>query len=124
MERGSDKHSPRLDDQMAHETSSLSTGAPVEARAQEWRTQEGAADGEPEVDAVLTHSEVEERSDIARFLELSAFPADRGTLLSVAERNQAPDAVLHRLQSLPEGQGFENVQQVWEALGGGRESRV
>lgn len=35
MERKSEKHNPRLDDEMKHETESLVRGAPVEARAEE-----------------------------------------------------------------------------------------
>ena len=41
MERGSDKHSPRLDDELDHETRSLQQGAPVESRVEEHREQEG-----------------------------------------------------------------------------------
>ena len=47
MERKSEKHNPRLDDEMKHETESLVRGAPVEARAEEFREQEGPADDEP-----------------------------------------------------------------------------
>ena len=32
MERGSDVHNPRLDDEMEHETESLTRGVPIEAR--------------------------------------------------------------------------------------------
>jgi hypothetical protein len=41
VERGSDKHGPRLDDQMEHDVRPLLQGAPVEARATEAREQEG-----------------------------------------------------------------------------------
>ena len=32
MERGSDKHSPKVDDQLAHENADLTHGAPLQAR--------------------------------------------------------------------------------------------
>ena len=47
MERGSDKHSPRIDDEMHHEVRSLEQGAPVEARVEEFREQEGPGDDQP-----------------------------------------------------------------------------
>jgi hypothetical protein len=37
--------------------------------------------------------------------------------------NQAPDEVPGRLRALPAGRAFENVQDVWSALGGTVEYR-
>ena len=39
MERGSDKHSPRVDEELEHETRSLEQGAPIESRVEEYREQ-------------------------------------------------------------------------------------
>jgi hypothetical protein len=47
-QRDSNKHSPRLDDELKKEVASLVEGAPAEAHRQEWREQEGAADDERE----------------------------------------------------------------------------
>jgi len=47
MERGSDKHGSRLDEEMERETESITRGAPVEARVEEWREKEGPGAGEP-----------------------------------------------------------------------------
>ena len=69
-ERGSDKHGPRLDDDLHDDTRSLEQGALADARG-----------------------------------------------------NHAPEVVLERLQALPEGRTFENVQDVWAALGGTVEHR-
>ena len=44
MERGSGKHSPRIDDLMDEETQSLQRGAPVEARVEEFLEKEGPGD--------------------------------------------------------------------------------
>jgi hypothetical protein len=134
MERGSDKHAPRLDEELKHDTSSLVRGSPVESRASESREQEGPADGEPTPDAlisgdhpppnpdVLTHDEVEARTDLARHLQPSVFPADREVLVASARRMGAPDELVARLSALPEGT-FDNVEAVWEALGGRVEYR-
>ena len=136
MERGSDKHSPRIDDGLAHDTRPLTQGAPMESRADEARQQEGAADDEPTTDALLTgdlhpgqdqddlldHDEAEARSRIAAYLRPSIWPADRAALVECAQELNAPPEVLDRLQELPDGT-FTHTEAVWEALGGRVESR-
>ena len=67
--------------------------------------------------------DVEERSEIARFLGLSAFPGTRDELLAVANENQATDHVRAQLQRLPADERFENVQDVARALGLGTEEK-
>lgn len=62
-------------------------------------------------------TDTEARSEIARFLGKEVWPADRDTLLQVAQDNQATDAVLARLADLPADQQFGNVQDVAVALG-------
>jgi Protein of unknown function (DUF2795) len=127
LERGSDKHGPRVDEALEHDVRPLEQGAPIEPRVEEFREQEAAADGEPEVDAVraggrtaaaMDPAEVEARSELARSISPSVFPADREALLDSARQNQATQPVLDRLARLPQGQTFENVQAVWLALGG------
>ena len=119
MERGSDQHNPRIDDALARETDSVTHGAPVEARADEAREKE-SPDGSP----VPTDDEVHERSELARHLRPQVFPAGRAQLLQVAEEEHAPDSLLALLRLLPEGHTFDNVEMVWEALGGTRERRA
>jgi hypothetical protein len=133
LERGSDKHSPRVDEELDHETRSLQQGAPVESRVEEHREQEGPGEGQPTPDARLTGGrasaasldldDAETRADIARFLTPSVFPADREALVADAQANQAPAEVLERLQALPGGRAYENVQAIWAALGGTVEHR-
>jgi hypothetical protein len=53
MDRGSDKHSPRLDDEMEHETSSMTQGSPIESRTDEARMKEPAGDEEPTPEEVI-----------------------------------------------------------------------
>src|SRR5947209_7441666 len=136
MDRGSDKHTPRIDEELKHDTGSLVHGAPVESRADEGREQEGPGDDEPTPDALLTgeaapaqnpdtlgHDEIEARTELARHLEPSVVPADRAALLASARRLQAPAAVVERLSALPDGT-FEHMEAVWEALGGRVEFRA
>ena len=134
MPRGSDKHSPRIDDSLGHDISSLTRGAPVESRAQEARAQEAAADDEPTPDArlsgdrgmadadVLGPDELESRSLLAGYLAPTAWPADREALLAQARQGYAPDWMLDRLAALPDGT-FTHTEAVWEALGGRVEFR-
>ncbi|HEY7607324.1 MAG TPA: DUF2795 domain-containing protein [Actinomycetota bacterium] len=130
MERGSDKHSPRVDEELDHETRSLQQGAPVESRVEEHREQEGPGEDQPtpesrlhEEPASLDLDDAEARSDIARYLDPAAFPADRDALLDNAEANNAPEVVLERLQALPAGRTYERLPDVWAALGGTVEHR-
>jgi hypothetical protein len=53
MERGSDKHAPRVDDEMERETRSMTQGSPVEARSEESRMKEPPSDGEPAPEEIL-----------------------------------------------------------------------
>ena len=131
MERGSDKHSPRVDEQLDHETRSLQQGAPIESRVEEFREQEGPGEDQPTPEPRLTEGltgsldldDAEARSDIARYLDPSAFPADRDGLVANAEANNAPEAVLERLQALPAGRTYDALPNVWAGLGGTVEHR-
>lgn len=129
MERGSDKHSPRVDDALQHEIGGLMQSN-REGRAEEFREQEGPAEGEPTPDAVvrtasregpggfsLGHDDVERRSEIARHLQPSVFPARPEALVESAEAMFAPDWIVASLRTLPEGV-YDHFEAVWEALGG------
>ena len=131
MERGSDKHSPRVDEELDHETRSLQQGAPLESRVEEFREQEGPGEDQPTPESRLTRGrtgsldldDAEARSDIARYLDPSAFPADREGLVANAEANNAPEAVLERLHALPAGRTYQAMPDLWAALGGTVEHR-
>jgi hypothetical protein len=121
-----------VDDELARETEPLERGAPVEPRVEEFREQEGSADDEPVVDARLEGGrsagsmdadELEARSELARSISPSVFPAGRDALLESALRNHAAQPVLDRLARLPAERVFENPEAVWQALGGGAERR-
>jgi hypothetical protein len=133
MERGSDKHGPRLDEALEHETQGLVRGG-HDTHAEEWKSAEPSGEDQPDVDlapdgtlvggapAGMSEADVEGRSEVATYLHPHAFPAVRAMLLDEAERNQAPESILKRLRELPAGREFANVGDVWRAVRGSTES--
>lgn len=71
----------------------------------------------------LDPAEAQQRSRLATSINQTIFPADKKTLVEDARSNFADDWVVGTLERLPEGTEFENVQRVWEALGGSEEHR-
>ena len=67
--------------------------------------------------------DIERRAAIAEALGKEVWPADRDTLVAKAQEGNAPDAVLGQLRRLPDGQQFQNVQEVAAALGLGTEQQ-
>lgn len=133
MERGSDKHSPRLDEALKGETRGLSTGT-GQTHAEEWREAEPSGEDEPEVSLSpeaplyggvpdgMTGEDVAGRAELARFLDRSVFPAVRQVLIDDAEGNNAPDAILDQLRELAGGRVYANVGEIWTSLGHGVEA--
>jgi hypothetical protein len=134
IERGSDKHGPMLDDAMASEVEGLVRGGHA-THAEEWKEAEPSAEDQPDTDlepdgtltggtpAGVDSGDIEGRSELAQYLGKEVWPARRGDLLAVARDRQATDRVLAELERLPADQQFENVSDVWQALGGGREEQ-
>ncbi|MGH3715262.1 MAG: DUF2795 domain-containing protein [Micromonosporaceae bacterium] len=132
IERGSTTHGPNLDEQMKHEVQGRVQGQ-ESPRAEEWHEPEPAGEDQPEPDrlpdghtapgtpAGMTSEDVEGRSELARYLPHQTFPAERERLLTVATEHQAPDDVLGQLRELPADDTYQNVTQVWAALGHGTE---
>ncbi|HYT38542.1 MAG TPA: DUF2795 domain-containing protein [Acidimicrobiia bacterium] len=127
MERGSDKHSRLLDEALKHDTDSLRRGG-QEARSEEFREQEGPAEGEPTPDARirgggdipgsgLSLDDLNGRTELARYLEHRKFPARPDELAAHARERHAPDSVVAQLLRAPD-QLYETVSEVWAALGG------
>ena len=88
--------------------------------------QDGFAAGPPRTGAPpagMTPQGVYVRSDLARHLDRSVYPAHRGALLGALHRHQAPDALVNRVAALPSDQVYPNVQAVVQALGYGVEDR-
>jgi hypothetical protein len=122
------KHGPRQDENLEHETRGLVQGG-KSTHVEEWRDPEPAGEDQTMADRGIlpedrrgtppgmTQQDIDERSDIAQALGTGAFPGDRDSLVQVATENQATDHVLGALRRLPEGETFENMQDVARALG-------
>lgn len=130
MERESTKHGRRLDEELRHETASVVQGAPVAAQSREDRRQEDPDEGldveagtRPDVPArgPVDDEEATGRAELARVVAPARFPARRQELVEAALASGADERVLEELDSLPSGRAFENVQAIWDALGGHRE---
>lgn len=128
MERGSDKHSARMDDALGGEVEGLiRTGHDNRA---EWNSPEPSGEDQPDVDLVpdgtlaggvpdgMTERDVERRSELAQYLG-RVWPATGEQVLAVAIDNEAPEAVLSTLRHLPPGQSYANLQELWSAVSGG-----
>lgn len=124
---------PGRDEQLKHETRGLVRSG-HSTRTEEWHDPEPAGEDQPTGDVGIlpydrrsapdgmTPQDVEERSELARFLGRGAFPADRDRLLGVARSNGAPDRVLAELGGLPQGESYVNLQAVARAAGIGTET--
>jgi hypothetical protein len=135
MERGSTKHGTRLDDEMQGEVAPLTHGAPNEPRADEDRQFEPTGEEDTPPDRLdralderaspelLSQAAVEDRSELARFIPPSTFPATGPELRDAAGREHATGRVMEALEQLPPGRTFATVAEVWEAIGGETEHR-
>jgi predicted PurR-regulated permease PerM len=109
----SDKHGARMDEALKTDN---------DTKTQEFR-QEAEPVVEQRIDVpqqnpgVMDDAEADRRTELARFLDPSAFPARPTELLERAERHFAPEWVLGLLARLPD-ETYENTQQVWVASGG------
>jgi hypothetical protein len=130
MERGSDKHSARMDDAMEAEVRGMMT-AGRETRGQDWNSAEPSGEDQPDVDLVpdgtlaggvpdgMTEVDVELRSEIASSLGKECWPCDADQLLFKAAEMGATERVLNTLRELPKGREFANMQEAWTVLSGG-----
>ncbi|MCX4473293.1 DUF2795 domain-containing protein [Micromonospora sp. NBC_01655] len=130
MERGSSKHSPRVDEQMGQEVSGLVQGPGTGgSRVDEFRQPEPAGEDQPEPTTApagplrtgspqgMSSSDVEGRSRLGRFITMTALPGDRDALVANARDNTAPDDIVAALEGLPPGTRYQTVSEVWAALG-------
>jgi len=127
MQRGSDKHSARMDEAMSHDVDGLIRSG--HDNREDWKSPEPSGEDQPDVDLVpdgtlaggvpdgMTELDVERRSEIASYLG-RIWPATAEQLVAVALENHAPDKVLQPLQMLPGQASFANLQELWTAMGG------
>ncbi len=133
MERGSDKHAPRVDEQLKHEVSALVHGSPdegrTEARRQEDTLAPGTDDGAhrhdvgPPADG-LEEEDLDLRAEVGARLAGADFPATTEQLRQVATDDHAPPEVLAFLDRLAPGETYEAVGEVWRAGGGAVEHQA
>ncbi|HEY8473799.1 MAG TPA: DUF2795 domain-containing protein [Natronosporangium sp.] len=129
MERGSNKHSPHVDEAMQREVATHTRGGPAGSRSGEWRDPEAVDDQQPDASWLpegphpggapppLTGAELEARSRLGQLIPRSVLPADRAALLDAVDQNQAPAQLLAELERLPADREFATVYEIWEALG-------
>jgi len=112
----SDKHGARMADDLNKDTRA------GHEELRELQPDDARIDLVQEQDGVLDDHEAAARSEIARYLEPSAFPARTDQLIAAARERFATDEVIALLETLPDDT-YENVQEVWVALGGDVEAR-
>ena len=133
MERGSNKHSARMDDALEAEVHGMMT-ANRETRGEQWNTAEPSGEDQPDVDLSpdgtlaggvpdgMTEHDVEQRAEIAMYLGKEIWPAGAAVLADKAREMGAPASVIDQLDRLPTSAVFDNLQSVWQALQGGTEA--
>ncbi|MEA3077761.1 MAG: hypothetical protein QOF60_2669 [Actinomycetota bacterium] len=108
--QGTDKHGSRLDDDLKKDTRGGDEAREM-LRSEDHRLDVHEPPGFPdELDA-------ERRSQLAASVEPRAFPARPDELLATAEEQHADEWIIEALRSL-EDRVYDNVQEVWTALGG------
>lgn len=130
MERGSSKHGPHVDEELAREARPYTQGSsPAPGRTEEWREQEPPGEDQPDPTLVpggqrkggapgdLTGADLEARSELGRAVPRSMLPANRDELMRGARQLDAPDHLVAELGRLPADRVFHTVYEIWEALG-------
>ena len=133
MERGSDKVSPRADEELKHQTQGLVRSGHT-THAEEWKDPEPIGEDQPDADLApdgtlhggtppgMTADDVEGRAELATFLGKDAYPMVREQIINLAIDRSAPDRVIELVRGLPAGREFHNINEVWTTLGGHVES--
>jgi len=124
-EQGSDAHGPVRDEAIKRQDE-------AEARdyVEEWPEPETEPDDETEQEAIWAPAArladsptpedwaaVELRSDLARHLDRTVWPATRERLVEILTERDAGDRLLERVTSLPEGQRYASLGELTRALG-------
>jgi len=129
VDRGSDKVSPRLDDELKHETEGLVRSG-HSTHAEEWKDPEPPGEDQPAADraadgnlyggtpAGMEPDDVEGRSELASYLGKDCYPMVRAQVIDLVMDRNAPDRVVDLVKRLPSDREFTNVNEIWSALGG------
>ncbi|RFU38221.1 DUF2795 domain-containing protein [Actinomadura logoneensis] len=134
----SNKQGPKLDDEIQHETEGMVRGGHP-THAEEWKEPEPASSAstwDPVTDDPvatggarqegsppgMSPDDVEGRSALARALVGVHYPAGRSELLSALRSGDVSEEAVAAAEALPD-RSYENLADVAEELGYGRESR-
>ncbi|MEU8801789.1 DUF2795 domain-containing protein [Spirillospora sp. NPDC048819] len=129
----SDKHGPKVDEEIGRETQGMVSGGHP-TRAEEFKETEPFSDDHPADPTApaagvregsppgMSAQDVEGRSALARLLTGVRYPARPNELIRHAAEGGAPDEAVDALRTLPRRE-YENVADVAEELGYGREER-
>lgn len=122
IDRGSSKHGPRLDEQMASEVKG-------DSRIEQWRELEPAGDDQPEPGWIppghhgldtgddRDPDRRDERALVGAYVPRDVYPAGREKLVETARAHQAPDKVIDVLDRLPADVTYPGAPELWQALG-------
>ena len=133
MERGSDKHSARMDDALEAEVRGMMTSG-HDTHAEEWKSPEPSGEDQPAVDLSadgtlhggvpegMTAEDVEGRAELASFLGKEIWPAEGVQVKALLVETRAPDRVVDLCRDLPDGRVYDNVAEVWVDLTGHKEA--
>src|SRR3954466_16109496 len=128
VDRGSDKHSPLVDDQLKHETEGL-VRAGRSTQAEEGKDAEPSGEDQPDADLApagtlhggtpdgMDPDDVEGRAEVAGYLGKDPYPMVREQVIDLVTERNAPDRVVDLLRRLPAGRAFNNVNEIWAAVG-------
>jgi hypothetical protein len=134
VDRGSDKVSPRADDELKHQTEGLVRSGHT-THAEEWKDPEPVGEDQPDADlapdgtlhggtpAGMSGDDVEGRAELAGYIGKDVYPLVREQVLERVIEGQAPDRVIDLVRRLPSGREFHNINDVWISLGGHVEAK-
>ena len=129
MDRGSDKVSPRADEELKHQTQGLVRSGHT-THAEEWKDPEPIGEDQPDADlapdgtlhggtpAGMTGDDVEGRAELAGYIGKDAYPLVGQQVLELVIDGQAPARVIDLVRRLPSGREFHNINDIWISLGG------
>lgn len=129
MERGSDKVSPRADEELKHQTQGLVRSGHT-THAEEWKDPEPIGEDQPDADLApggtlhggtpsgMTGDDIEGRAELAGYIGKDAYPLIGQQVLELVMDGQAPARVIDLVRRLPSGREFHNINDIWTSLGG------
>ena len=129
MERGSDKVSPRADEELKHQTQGLVRSGHT-THAEEWKDPEPVGEDQPDADRVpdgtlhggvpqgMSAEDLEGRAELAGYIGKAAYPLVRAQVIDLVMDGEAPQRVIDLVRNLPSDRQFANVNELWTALGG------